>query len=451
MNYKNILLCLTMLFSAAFADISTSPITPNATVEAQKLYKFLLENYGERTIAGVQTGDLAKNATLLELEDMLAVKNAGDKFPALVGFDFQFSIGKESGGSWHQEYTTHTLSLIKETWELGGIPAITWHWRDPSHEVDAFYTPGTGNPPHVSFDFSDGFISNSLNWNKDSETYKNLIRDIDKMAEYFLTLQEQGVAAIFRPLHECGGTWFWWSVKSGSQYAELYRLVFDRMVHEKGVKNMIWVWNPEKSIFTDPTWNPGNNYHDVIAVDIYNDPFDYQTNHEAFIGMKNNYGTNKIFTLAENGPIPDVNLMRDQDFMWSWFMPWYESWGSEFVSKTSPEMWTETLNSPYVYSLDKMPGWENYALDPDEPSVSIYAETKPINYITLNGNKLHLSFKTSGNYSIELLNIQGKKLNTLHKGYLEAGNQVINILQPTGIYFIAIKGSKHYNHKILVP
>ncbi|MBQ0905316.1 hypothetical protein KBX63_25515 [Micromonospora sp. U21] len=34
---------------------------------------------------------------------------------------------------------------------------------------------------------------------------------------------------IFRPYHEAGGTWFWWSVEGGSQYNRLWRYTYDYM------------------------------------------------------------------------------------------------------------------------------------------------------------------------------------------------------------------------------
>lgn len=72
-----------------------------------------------------------------------------------------------------------------------------------------------------------------------------------------MTLQEQKVAAIFRPLHECGGAWFWWSavsksdVHSGAEFVALYRLVYDRMVKVNGVKNLVWNWNPQTAALKD--------------------------------------------------------------------------------------------------------------------------------------------------------------------------------------------------------
>ena len=137
------------------------------------------------------------------------------------------------------------------------------------------------------------------------------------------------MAGIFRPLHEAGGKWFWWSINSGDQFAALYRLVYDRMVKVKGVKNMIWVYNPEGSAVT--AWDPGSEYYDVISIDIYNDDNDHSSNASAFDKFKNASNATKILALSENGPIPDVNNMHTDEAVWSWWMPWYGTWSGNLA------------------------------------------------------------------------------------------------------------------------
>ena len=74
----------------------------------------------------------------------------------------------------------------------------------------------------LTFKPDEGYATKYLRVNGDDVT--------TAIADYFLELQKDGIAGIFRPLHEAGGKWFWWSINSGDQFAALYRLVFDRMV-----------------------------------------------------------------------------------------------------------------------------------------------------------------------------------------------------------------------------
>lgn len=128
--------------------ISDSPVTANATESAKKLYNFLKENFGKKTISGIMTGDINTSADILSQEDVKAVYTAGGHYPALIGFDFLFATGPQSIESWYQEYTNKTISLAEELWKKGGIPAFTWHWKDPSDQVDAFLRSRIGRSLH---------------------------------------------------------------------------------------------------------------------------------------------------------------------------------------------------------------------------------------------------------------------------------------------------------------
>ena len=346
-------------FKAKEFTLCNAPVTAKATPSAVKLYNFLTNNFGKRTISGVMTGDMDSytmgDAT--QHEDVQAVFKAGGKYPALVGVDLMNATGGDAEGSWYIQYTEKALDIAKSIWKKGGIPAITWHWR-PGDEKE-FYVKGA-NANYTEFDFTEAFVKGTTSWDTLSTTYKTLVGDIDKVSAHILALQEEGVAAIFRPLHESGGNWFWWSTHTGKQFATLYQLVYERMVFKNGVNNLIWDFNPQD--VSKISWTPGENYYDVLSVDIYNDANDHQSNASAFIDFTNKGGTNKIIALSENGPIPDVNAMYSENAPWSWWMPWYESpaWGGGFVSKTAASVWTSNLADERIITLDKMPGWDNY-------------------------------------------------------------------------------------------
>lgn len=362
--------------SVAF-KISNDPVTPNATESAKKLYSFLRENFGKKTISGIMTGDMSaysEGADFKTHEDVQNIYTRSGKYPALVGVDFLFATGPKASESWNEGYTKKGMTLAKDLWNQGGIPAFTWHWKDPLDQTDAFYIKSAaGDGAYTDFDFATAFKAGSTEWNTESAAYKGIIADIDHIADYFLDLQKDGVAGIFRPLHEAGGKWFWWSINSGEQFAALYRLVFDRMVKVKGVKNMIWVYNPEGSTVT--SWDPGQEYYDIISIDIYNDGNDHSSNASAFDKFKSASNASKIIALTENGPIPDVNNMHTDEAVWSWWMPWYGSWGGKWPGQTSNAVWKSNMEDDRVISLEDMPGWANYTqptpiepIDPAEPS-----------------------------------------------------------------------------------
>ena len=344
-------------YEAKAFDLCNAPVTANATPAAKKLYNFLVNNFGKKTISGVMTGNMDAytmgNAT--QHEDVQAVYKAGGKYPALIGADLMNATGANKDEGWFQQYTEKAIDIAKTTWKKGGIPAFTWHWR-PGDEVE-FYVKGA-HETYTEFDFTEAFIKGTTTWDTLSAAYKALVGDIDHVSEIFLGLQTEGVAAIFRPLHESGGNWFWWSTHTGKQFAALYQLLYERMVFKNGVNNLIWDFNPQDA--SKISWTPGETYYDVLSVDIYNKANDHQSNSAAFIDFVNKGGTNKLISLSENGPIPDVDNMYNEGATWSWWMPWYESWGSAFVSQTAASVWQKNLADERIITLDEMPGWDNY-------------------------------------------------------------------------------------------
>lgn len=359
MNRKFLFLVCSLLLSltVSYGAVSSSLVTKDATEGAVKLYNFLKENYGSKTISGVQTGDIT--GSLKTQLDVKAVYDKSDKYPALVGLDLLMATGHQSDESWFMSYTENSIKIAEELWKEGGIPAFTWHWKVGKDSV--FYTKDT------NFDFTKGFLSGTTTWDTSSETYKLLVADIDKISKHFQRLQTQGIAAIWRPIHEAAGGWFWWGSKGAEAYKALYALVYDRMVNTNGLKNLIWVWNIER----DPAigydykalngaWYPGDEYVDIIGVDIYNSAFDYNSNVNSYNKIVSEMGTDKIIALTENGPIVTPDNMEKDKAVWSWWMPWYETWDGGFVSQTSDEVWKTTMADERIITLDEMPGWGTY-------------------------------------------------------------------------------------------
>jgi len=332
-------------------NISKEPVDKQATESCKTLYTFLYDNFGKRTISGMMTGDMTNvnKTNVTQHPDVKAVKQISGKTPALIGFDFMNTTGLKENDSWYKEYSQTVMTLAKDTYKRGGIPAFTWHWRDPSRQTEAFYTSD------CTMKISDAMNSDG-SWDTSSQLYQYIIKDIDAIANCLLQLQREDMACIFRPLHEASGGWFWWGREGAEQFIKLYRLIFDEMVNVKGVHNVIWVWNAGDN---DSEWNPGENYFDVVSADIYNADYDYSSNYVSFDKLKGLTGGKKIIALSENGPIPDINKQAEEDAMWSWWMPWYQTWNGKFVDKTSAEEWTKCMNDSRIITMeDHYNGWE---------------------------------------------------------------------------------------------
>ncbi|PSR54718.1 hypothetical protein AHMF7605_14990 [Adhaeribacter arboris] len=310
-------------------------VTANPIPQAKSLYDFLLDNYGDKIISGVMTLNSLDEATWLK-------ENTG-KEPALLGIDFMHS-GR--GYSWYDSKTP--INDAKTWYNRNGIPALMWHWRDPSRKTEEFYTKSSSKPEGTDFDISKVSDVNSAE-------YKAMLADIDYIAGLLKELQDQNVPVIWRPLHEAAGGWFWWGAKGGAPLKTLWRLMYDRMVNYHGLRNLIWVWTREPN---DEDWYPGEEYVDIVGRDIYKDG-DHSSQTLEFSDMNNRYGGKKMVTLSEVGSFPDVDNLVKDGAAWSWYMPWYGNYTRD-SRYNSLDLWKKMFAHDYVITLDEMPDLKTY-------------------------------------------------------------------------------------------
>ena len=436
-------------FEATPWNISPTPVTPEPTESAQKLYGFLLENFGKRTISGVMTDRPFENNGQYTPQDFTTqtelsyINKASGKNVALVGFDFMHATGAKSDEQWYQGYTHASLEMAKTVWKAGGIPAFNWHWKDPMKEVEAFYTQSSGNTPYTEFSITKAYDSEAKKWKTESDEYKAIVRDMEIVADSLLTLQKEGIALIWRPLHEASGAWFWWGTDGAEPCVALYKLMFDTFVNKKGLHNLIWVWTTDEA--TDALdWYPGDEYVDIVGRDYYYYP--REANHASLISsfekVKEMYGAKKIVTLSENGSVPYPDSMKADGANWSWFMPWYGDYAMEsWANDNNAESWNTVMNNEYTITLEDMPGWDKYKVEPvgNKPTAPTVAESK----VDVSGNIVSFTAAKSGNVSVDVFGMNGKRIATLYNGNIKAGSYSFSLENmPKGRYIVRVKDAE---------
>ena len=407
-------------YEASPWSISPKPVTPEPTESAQKLYNFLLNNFGKHVISGVMTNRTMENdgkytpQTYETQEELKYIHEASGKNVALVGFDFLHSSGKNSDQQWHQGYTHASLEMAKMVWKAGGIPAFNWHWKDPMKEVEAFYTQSSGNTPFTTFSIGKAYDESTDKWKTDSDEYKAIVRDLNIIADSLLTLQKEGVAVIWRPLHEASGKWFWWGTDGAKPCVALYKLMFDIFVKQKGLHNLIWVWTTDEA--TDALeWYPGDEYVDVVGRDYYYYP--REANHSSLVGsfetVKDMFGGKKIVTLSENGSVPYPDEMKADGANWSWFMPWYGDYAMEsWANDNNKESWNIVMNNDYTITLEDMPGWDKYKITND-PTTGIKGKTslpRQAANLSIVAQTLQIVLPGNAPAKLSLFDMQGRKV-----------------------------------------
>ena len=431
-------------FEATPWNIGTTPVTPEPTESAQKLYNFLLSNFGKRTISGVMTERPFENNGQYTPQDfdtqteLSYINKASGKNVVLVGFDFLHSSGLNSEQQWYQGYTHAALEMAKKVWKAGGIPQFNWHWKDPMHTVEAFYTESSGNTPYTEFSIGLAYDTATKKWKTGSDEYKAIMRDLGMIADSLLTLQKEGVAVLWRPLHEASGKWFWWGTDGAEPCVALYKLMFDVFVNQKGLHNLIWVWTTDEA--TDALdWYPGDEFVDVVGRDYYYYP--RESNHASLVSsfekVKEIYGARKIIALSENGSVPYPDSMKADGANWSWFMPWYGDYAMEgWANDNTAESWKTVMNNDYIITLEDMPGWDKY-----EMQTALAARpAKSAEAIFLVDSELQVNLNAPAR--LALFNMQGNRV--LTKDMSGSGTVSLSRLA-RGLYIAQLKG-KNFSH-----
>jgi len=400
-------------YEATSWNISPKPVTPEPTESAQKLYNFLLANFGKRTISGVMTERPFENDGNYTPQDfdtqteLSYIKKASGKNVVLVGFDFLHASGKNSDQQWYQGYTHASLEMAKTVWKKGGIPQFNWHWKDPTHKIEAFYTQSGDDKSYTEFSIGLAYDTTTGKWKTDSDEYKAIMRDMEIIADSLLTLQKEGVAVLWRPLHEASGKWFWWGTDGAKACVALYKLMFDTFVNKKGLHNLIWVWTTDEA--PDALdWYPGDEYVDVVGRDYYYYP--REANHASLVSsfekVKEMYGAKKIVTLSENGSVPYPDEMKADGANWSWFMPWYGDYAMEgWANDNNAESWKTVMNNDYIITLEDMPGWDKYEMQPTVVATS----KKAASAIQLVGRDLQVNLNAS-TAQVSIYDLQGNRV-----------------------------------------
>jgi mannan endo-1,4-beta-mannosidase len=323
--------------SIAYVGTTTGPftidanlVTPQPSAQAIKVYNYLKESFGKNVLSGVIV-DSTRNTN----EARWVYEKTG-KWPALVGFDFM-------DHTWlNQNWIRYDGPIKQGTdyWKNNGLITLTWHWRDPLTKSGAFYTADTG------FDIS------RVN-DPNSNEYKAMIDDIDTIASYLKEFQQAGIPVLWRPLHEAAGGWFWWGAKGPGPCKTLWRLMFDRLVKHHGIDNLIWVWTTDVAP-TAAEWYPGDEYVDILGMDIYPGENQHGSQYIAFNKVKEIFGGRKLVTLSECGAVPDPALMLEYGDMWSWFMVWSGDY-TRSDSHNGAAWWQKFFTYDHVISRDEMP------------------------------------------------------------------------------------------------
>ena len=347
--------CLTLTASEDISKLDLTIAKPalsnkDSDYNAKALYQYLCESYGKQVLLG-QHDTIGTSA-----ETDMIYKTTG-KYPAIRFGDLMLATEKDS-------ITTDAEMNIAMDWaSKDGIVGYMWHWAAPDDKRE-YYADQT------DFDIKKAVTKENIaelsledikKLQKDgkvSEECVAVVQDIDTVSERLSTLRDEGIAVLWRPLHEASNGDFWWG-KDKEAYKWLWKLMYERQTKYHKLNNLIWVWSAQNA-----DWYVGDEYCDVLSCDVYDDGNkDAQVNIMLFL---QSISKNKPIAMSECGSFPDIQSIADEKAMWAFIGQWGGNYLMTDDGKLAEENNTaaeliKMYNNNLTLTRDKLPDFTHLA------------------------------------------------------------------------------------------
>lgn len=349
---KNITLLLLSVFGLPnISGHAVEPADPDLIPEARKVLDYLSSVYGKKVLSGVSGTDNAQK-----------IEAVSGRLPAIKAID----LSGWNTPTWGKTYTPvveRTIEAAIQWRDQGGIVAMQFHWKHPGRKDGTAWVGKHGkNPPSGPFDMA-GAVKPG------TESNKLFLDDLNRHADYLGKLAQARVPVLWRPFHEIDGGWFWWTDREHPENtAAAWRLMFDTLVKERGIHNLIWVYSaalktPEKGqdverIELRKRFYPGDAYVDISGIDIYpNSQYGWgrpqEDAYQKAWDIMRQVSPDKMLALCECGALPNPDIMTKDGPKWLYALPW---WGP---GKNNPEDWAKkTYTHDLIVTRDELPDFK---------------------------------------------------------------------------------------------
>ena len=284
-----------------FEIYENSSSNTDAAKSKQKVLDYLYSIKGKETVIGIHNREPNSEPS----KQTNRIRELTGKYPALWSGDFLFSSDDVNNRQ-------KMIDECKNQWNSGSIVQLMLHVVPPTQSEPGQWDGG------VISSLSDSQWSSLITNGGDlNNKWK---QRLDLYASYIQQLKAAGVPILFRPFHEMNDAVFWWAGRKGSNgTGALFRLTRDYLEKEKGLDNIIWVWDVDDWNYEWADYNPGNDYWDIFAVDFYN------SNHYIWdkYDLADQIGGIKLIAIGECDRLPTSDELYNQP-KWVFLMSWAE-------------------------------------------------------------------------------------------------------------------------------
>ncbi|MEZ5491183.1 MAG: glycosyl hydrolase [Gammaproteobacteria bacterium] len=268
-------------------SLDTSPVSTDSTRVADTLTYLGNLIREPRFLSGINIGNATFKLEETYRNSVVDLEKATGEVPAILSVDYLWEQPQGTLSAVNQLFIAHA--------KQGGLVTVNMHPGNPF--IGGLYERGTG-----SYKFDDLFVDGT----EPNKVWKSVLTYIgDGLKE----LEDNDVVVLFRPLHEMNGNWFWWSFGeqgpiSREQYTKLWTSVYDYLIGERELSNLLWVYSPNSAHNPNDTravleLYPGDEFVDVVALDFYEDTLSDLNRNKSIESL---LSLGKPFGFAEFGP-----------------------------------------------------------------------------------------------------------------------------------------------------
>jgi mannan endo-1,4-beta-mannosidase len=281
------------------------PVTPGASMQA----KALLELLNSSTASHVLSGQQNDGAMIAATE---AVVRSAGKRPAIFGADLDTRPDAQATPK----------SVVEEAIKQSGqntIVSLRWFAPNPAETDHSANENSKQQDPRTR-------LLTDFEWKEVTTPGTHLNQrwseDVDALADTLKPLSDKGIAILWSPYPEPNGKKYWWSNRPGIHgSAVLYRMLFDRLVNQHHLTNLVWVWEaatpgfgPNATASAYGQFFPGLLYVDALELDVTRAEPRFRS--DLFLRST---GVGKAIGLFIDGKPPAPSFFANES-KWAWFL-----------------------------------------------------------------------------------------------------------------------------------
>jgi mannan endo-1,4-beta-mannosidase len=196
-----------------------------------------------------------------KMDEIEYLHDISGQWVGLIGADYCAGWIKSDDPLESTMYYKEVNRGLIDYWNAGGLVIITLHQFDPRQlHKGGGYHKFLDWPRKKRLDISRLYTSGT-------EENANFLVIMDRWAEGLQELEDHGVVVLWRPYNESTNSRKWWCLQPADQFKALYRYTFNYLTHDKGLDNLLWVYDGKPWGKNELTLShyPGDEYVDIVG------------------------------------------------------------------------------------------------------------------------------------------------------------------------------------------